>query len=119
MWVIRVKPLDKPDLYRQVGAPLLIGHTDRDESMIPEIVTKLQDRTAYESGKGVVLLLMVDGNAAVVVYDEIALVYDSETGAVKIQRIQSREDGSFTGVETLRTFQTPAQLALLRNVCLA
>jgi hypothetical protein len=48
VWVIRVKELDKPDLYRQVGASLLIGRTDRDESVIPEIVAQLQGRTAYD-----------------------------------------------------------------------
>lgn len=48
VWVIRVEERDKPDIYRQIGASLLIGRTDRDESIIPEIVVQLQGRTAYD-----------------------------------------------------------------------
>ncbi|NQX61827.1 hypothetical protein [Paenibacillus qinlingensis] len=48
VWVIRVEVLDKPDLYRQIGAFLLIGRTDRDETVIPEIVAMLKGRSAYD-----------------------------------------------------------------------
>lgn len=64
-------------------------------------------------------MLPVDGNAGAIVSDAIALVYDASTGAVLLQRVQPRDDGSYTGILTLRTFNTPEQLELIYNTCFA
>ncbi|CAN7762590.1 hypothetical protein LJR153_007123 [Paenibacillus sp. LjRoot153] len=50
--------------------------------------------------------MVVEGNAVIILSDIITHFYDDGTGSVLIQRVQSRKDGSFTGVSTLRSFST-------------
>ncbi|NQX61826.1 hypothetical protein [Paenibacillus qinlingensis] len=62
-------------------------------------------------------MITVDGNTAVIVCDAVALVYNNESAAVLLQRVKQSENG-YTGVSTIRAFETPDQLAIIRNVCL-